>query len=462
MASIEKITNKKGISYRITVSAGVDSAGGRVRHRMVYTPEPGMTARQAEKAAQRAAVDFERQIELGFMVDNNQTFAEYANYVLAAKMSTNRAKPRTIERYESLLTRINQAIGHIKLGDLRPHHLNRFYAELAKPGIRGNSGHAVAKIDIVDWLKVHKLSRAALARAADLGAVTIGDAVRGTSVSVDTAIAIADAMGMNVTDVFTITHNTAPLSAKTILEHHRLIRTILAMADKEMLVPYNAADKSTPPRAERREPNYFQPDTIEKILIVLENEPLRWHVLVHMLIVTGGRRGEICAIKWDKIDFEARTLRIDCALIASRKMGLYEGPTKTRDIRNLKLPQETMELLEELRREQMCQRLISGDRWQDTGYIFTSDTGAPIHPDSVTSWLAEFSKRQNLPHLNPHAFRHTAASILIAAGNDVITVSKYLGHSDVSTTENIYSHVIKEKLAQASESIADVLLHKKG
>lgn len=462
MASIEKIKNKKGTHYRITVSGGFDSAGGRVRHRMVYTPEPGMTARQAEKAAQRAALDFERQIELGFTVDSTQTFSEYAAYVLATKLNTHRATHRTVERYESLLVRINTAIGHMKLADIRPHHLNRFYAELAKPGIRGNCSHAVAKIDIAAWLKSHKLSRAALARAADLGAITVGDAVRGVSVSESTAIAIADAMGMDVNDVFTITRNTAPLSAKTILEHHRLIRLILAMADKEMLVPYNAADKATPPRAERPVVNYFQPETIAQILDALDFVPLRWRVLVHMLIVTGARRGEICAIKWEKINFEARTLRIDRALIASRALGLHEGPTKTKTSRDLKLPPETMQLLAELRREQMRQRLISGDRWQETGYVFTSDTGAPIHPDSVTKWLADFSKRNGLPHINPHAFRHSAASILIATGNDIATVSAYLGHCSVSTTENIYLHLIQEKMAQASDCIANVLLRRRG
>ena len=84
-----------------------------------------------------------------------------------------------------------------------------------------------------------------------------------------------------------------------------------------------------------------------------------------------------------------------------------------------------------------------------------------MNPDSITSWLHDFSRRHNLPHINPHAFRHTVASVLLANGTDIVTVSKQLGHASVNTTENFYSHIIEENKAKASECIADVLLRKK-
>lgn len=84
-----------------------------------------------------------------------------------------------------------------------------------------------------------------------------------------------------------------------------------------------------------------------------------------------------------------------------------------------------------------------------------------MSPDSITGWLNDFSTRHNLPHINPHAFRHTVASVLLANGTDIVTVSKQLGHASVITTGNIYSHIIEENEAKASECIADVLLRKK-
>lgn len=93
--------------------------------------------------------------------------------------------------------------------------------------------------------------------------------------------------------------------------------------------------------------------------------------------------------------------------------------------------------------------------------VFTKDNREWLHPDSITRWLNNFSRDNGLPHINPHAFRHTVASVLLANGTDIVTVSKQLGHASVNTTESFYSHIIEENKAKASECIADVLLRKK-
>lgn len=460
MATIEKIAGKSGTTYRISVSGGFDTAGKRIRHRTTYKPTPGMTERQIQKALQRAAADFERSIEQGYALDNRQTFAEYAEYVLDLKERTG-TKVKTLDRYRELMTRINQAIGHIKLQDLRPQHLNSFYKNLAEPGIRGGSGLAIAKLDLATWLKANKKSRASIAAVSGVAASTVSAAVKGVSIQECKAAKIAQAMEKKLQDVFNITREEKPLADKTILAHHRLISLILTQAEKEMLVPYNAAAKATPPKAEKTDPNYFQPATIGAILEALEHEPLKWQVITQLLIVTGCRRGEILGLKWEKVDFESNRVKIDRALITSPTQGVYESTTKTNDIRYLTLPKETMDLLQQHRRAQLRLQLANGDRWNRTGYVFTTDTGNHMNPDSVTGWLADFSKRHNLPHINPHAFRHTVASVLLANGTDIVTVAAQLGHASASTTENFYAHIIEENKAKASECIADVLLRKK-
>ena len=460
MAHIEKITGKSGVSYRISVSGGVDISGRRIRHRMIWKPSAGMTPKQTEKAVQRAAADFERSIEQGFALDNRQTFAEYADYVLDLKQRTG-TKLRTIERYKDMMARINQAIGHIKLADLRPQHLNSFYKNMAEPGIRIGGGSATAKIDMVAWLKKNKISRGKLAELSGISAATVGVAVKGESIKAEKAQAIAKAMGKRVEDVFRVEKNMDPLADKTILEHHRLISTILSQAEKEMLVPYNAASKATPPRTTKKDPNYFQPETVAAILEALESEPLKWRLITHLLIVTGCRRGEIMGLKWEKIDFENNRVKIDRALVCSKSKGVYEESTKTSDIRHLTLPRETMDLLRQHKREQLRLQLANGDRWLQTDYVFTQDNGNHMSPDSITGWLHDFSTRHGLPHINPHAFRHTVASVLLANGTDIVTVSKQLGHASITTTENFYSHIIEENKAKAAECIADVLIRKK-
>lgn len=460
MATNETITGKTGVSYRITVSGGFDTAGKRIRHRMTYKPEPGMTARQTEKAVQRAAADFERSIEQGYALDNRQTFAEYADYVLDLK-ERDGTKAKTLDRYKELMIRINQAIGHLKLADIRPQHLNSFYKNLSEPGIREGGGSATAKIDLAAWLKANKKSRVGIADAAGVAASTVSTAARGNQIQEAKAQAIAQAMGKKLGEVFTVEQNMESLADRTVLAYHRLISIILSQAEKEMLVPYNAAAKATPPKAAKKAPNYFQPETISEILKALEAEPLKWQLITHLLLVTGCRRGEIMGLKWEKVDFENSRVKIDLALIVSPSKGVYESTTKTSDVRYLTLPAETMSLLRQHKREQLRLQLANGDRWISSGYVFTQDNGDRMNPDSITAWLNDFSARHGLPHINPHAFRHTVASVLLANGTDIVTVSKQLGHASVNTTENFYSHIIEENKAKASECIADVLLRKK-
>lgn len=304
-------------------------------------------------------------------------------------------------------------------------------------------------------------SRAGIAAASGVAASTVSAAVRGKPIQEAKAAAIAQAMGKKLGEVFTVEQNMEPLPDRTVLAYHRLISIVLSQAEREMLTPYNAASRASPPRAAKKAPNYFQPETISEILKALEAEPLKWQLITHLLLVTGCRRGEIMGLKWEKVDFENSRVKIDRALIVSPSMGVYESTTKTSDVRYLTLPAETMSLLRQHKREQLRLQLANGDRWIPTGYVFTQDNGDRMNPDSITAWLNDFSARHGLPHINPHAFRHTVASVLLANGTDIVTVAAQLGHASASTTENFYAHIIEENKAKASECIADVLLRKK-
>lgn len=251
------------------------------------------------------------------------------------------------------------------------------------------------------------------------------------------------------------------LSAKTILEHHRLISTVLEQAVKESVVPFNVAGRASLPKAEHKEVNYFQPEQIAAIRDALEREPIKWKTLVHLLLITGARRGEVLGLKWDKVDFEGERIYICNSVLYSSDVGIYESTPKTeRSRRYVTLPTETMCLLRQYRVWQREERLRLGEYYQNQGFVFSQDNGKPMHPDSVTDWLKKFSKRHDLPHINPHAFRHTMASMLYFNGMDSVSISKRLGHAQVSTTANIYAHVMEEADKKSADILADVFLKK--
>ena len=105
MASIQKIEGKKGISYKLVVDLGRDSDGKKVRHTKTWRPDPDIKKNEIEKAALKAAFDFERSIELGYIVNDRQTFEQYAAYVLELKERTG-IKHSTIAAYRDLLEKI--------------------------------------------------------------------------------------------------------------------------------------------------------------------------------------------------------------------------------------------------------------------------------------------------------------------------------------------------------------------
>lgn len=293
MATIEPRRGKNGaiVSYRIAVCAGYDSSGKKILRRQTWKPDPTKTQRQNNKALQKAAILFEQSVEQGYQLDNNQTFEEYARYVIDLKIR-NGLKPRTADRYHDLLTRINPVIGTRKLSEIRPQHLNNFYGSLMKKGIRKGSKRAVAKCTLGKMIHEKGFTKAYVASIAGIGETTMRDMLRGKPVWQSTATAVANALEKPEKTLFTFIQDMRPLSAKTILEYHRLISTILANAEKELLVPYNAAEKATPPSIKKKTPNYFQPEVVSEILTALEKEPLKWKLATILLISTGCRRGE--------------------------------------------------------------------------------------------------------------------------------------------------------------------------
>ena len=109
--------------------------------------------------------------------------------------------------------------------------------------------------------------------------------------------------------------------------------------------------------------------------------------------------------------------------------------------------------LEQHRKQQAIQRLQLGERWNNDDFVFTQWDGSPIHPDSLTSWIHKFIQKNDLPYANIHSLRHTNATLMIANGVNVATVSKRLGHSSTATTTKTYIHAIKS----ADEAAAEVL-----
>lgn len=251
----------------------------------------------------------------------------------------------------------------------------------------------------------------------------------------------------------------AGLSPKSILEHHRVISSVLSQAVKEGILTMNTAQRATPPKMQKREVKTLEVEEIQAVLEALKTEDLKWQVCVELMIATGARRGEILGLRWEHVDWQENRLFLCENRVYTPETGAISTTLKTGESRHVSVSPSVMVLLKRWRVEQASTFLKLGV--VPFGYVLTAEDGGPMHPDSPTDWLSKFSKRHGLPPLHPHLFRHAQASLLIAQGVDILTISKRLGHSRTSTTLDIYGHALAKSDERACEVLDGLIYQKK-
>ena len=461
MANLQERRNKDGllISYSIRVYRGRDAITGKqlTPYNKTWLVPAGWTEKRAEKEARRQADLFEQQCRRGRAPGQTPTFTEYAAYVLETRERAGYNKPSTLYTYRRMLADIHDTLGRLRLDEIGPQQLNQLYRHLTEQADGRREMTAVCRVDFAALLAEqglcpHSLFARAAADGQPVSMRCLTALGAGRPVRQGAAERVALALGRRAEELFTF----SPVAGGSPLRYHRLISTILEQAVKESLLPDNPCRRAMAPRQQASQPNFFAPQTVGQILRALEGEPLVWKTMLHLFLVTGCRRGEILGLKWDKIDWSARRVRIDTAIYYTPGRGLYEGTPKTAgSIRAITLPGETMALLEQHREQQRQER---GGAWTEGGYLFPRQDGTAMNPSQVNDWMARFASRHGLPHINPHAFRHTQASILCYCGVDVVSISHRLGHASTSTTANLYSHVLPQAEDRITQCISDVMI----
>ena len=452
---------QRGGSYHIMVSLGYDRDNRQIRRTMNWSPEPGMTERQIEKAVNETAVMFESRVKTGQVLDSKVTFSGFADRWMR-DYGESQLAPRTYARYVDLLKRIEPAIGHIRLDRLQPSHLMELYANLAEEGVR-RSGSYVATPQLINRYRRMYPVKSAFAKQTGMATTTIRAILNGDAVSPATADHMAKAMGMARGRAFTVKEGRATLSNKTIAHHHRLISAILNTAVMWQVVLSNPAQRVKPPKVPRTEARFLDEKEAARLLECLKDEPFKYRVMIRLFLYSGIRRGELCGLEWNDVDFEKRILSIRRSSQYLQDRGVFTKDTKTLSSdRAIKLPDSVFDMLKEYRAWQNEERLKLGDRWHESDRIFTTWDGDSIHPDTCSGWFRAFVTRHDLPPVSIHSLRHTNITLMIMAGVPLRIVSRRAGHSNTTTTSTIYSHAIQSMDEAASEAIEDILKPKMG
>jgi len=253
-----------------------------------------------------------------------------------------------------------------------------------------------------------------------------------------------------------------PLSGKTILEHHRLLRAMLHKAVYWQLIVANPAERVQPPKARKPKRRSYD-DEQTKILLenleLLSSEDTKYKVAIILTVFTGVRLGELMGLEWQDVDFKNGIISINRSSQYLSDMGVFTKVPKTESsIREIAIPEFIISLLEEYKLWYEEQKSVYGELWTNSDRLFVQADGKPMHPSTISKWFVKYVGQIGLPVINFHGLRHTNASLLVAQNIDIAVISVRLGHAQISTTLDFYVHPLLSHNRKAGYALENLLL----
>ena len=246
------------------------------------------------------------------------------------------------------------------------------------------------------------------------------------------------------------------VSPSSVIHYHANIHKALKYAVKIDLIDVNPADKVERPKKDRYVGSFYDADEVNALFEAAKGSKLELPILFGVFY--GLRRSEAIGLKWDAIDFDQNTITIrhtvtSCDLDGKRVL-VASDTTKTKSsMRTLPLVPFMRERLLALKEEQKENRRLCGRSYikDYLEYVCVNEIGDLIKPHHVTTAFPDLLKANGMRHIRYHDLRHSCASLLLANGVPMKQIQEWLGHSDIGTTANIYSHLdYKSKITSAN------------
>lgn len=400
-------TTGKITSYEIIVSDGYDSNGKKRTFKTSFKPPKDMTENKARKEAERVAVQFEDECKNGLVGSAaNLRVEKFAEMYLDAMKD--KLSPTVIRGYDSVVKElIVPALGHFKLAEIKPVHVQAFVDKLYKMPKRERDG--------------------------------------------------------------SINQNGELLSPATVKRKLAVLQAMLTFAVKLGYITNNPADSKhlTLAKVQKPEIQIFTKSEITRILNLLEDEPLQFQMIIRLAIYTGCREGELVALKFSDINFETGKLTVARSAYVEKKEGekgkgvktkaiIKTKPTKSNKVRIVALNQSCLSLLQELKQQHFVDECRLGTKWGGDDWIFTQWDGTIMYPTTPSAQFSDFLERNGIKHRTFHSLRHTSATLLLYDGAKLKTVQERLGHADITTT-NKYLHLVEQADVDAVNSLENLL-----
>lgn len=239
------------------------------------------------------------------------------------------------------------------------------------------------------------------------------------------------------------------LSSKTIRNAYNNLNAALKKAVILQMIVRNPCEGTELPKLQKYQAQVYNVAMIQQALAAADSQS------IYLMILLGGcvglRRGEMAALRWNDIDFAAETLTVTQNRVHAKKAVVEKAPKTQAGNRTISIGSDVANALREAKAA--YDEAAEKPSFCDEGYVLCKDDGKPFHPDSVTQKWERFVEKSQLPKIRLHDLRHSNATALIAAGVNAKIVQHRLGHSEISTTLNIYTHVLPEMDGDAAEKL---------
>jgi len=242
------------------------------------------------------------------------------------------------------------------------------------------------------------------------------------------------------------------LSDSTIRQTYTVLRAGLDGAVRDGLLARNPAALVKRPGVERREATHLADDDVTAVLRAAETS--RYHPLLVLIAATGLRKGEALALRWDRVDLDAGTLKVAATIGRVEGRLLISEPKTDRSRRTVPLSPAIVPMLRKHKTAQTAERLRAGNQWTNSGLVFTTELGGPVDPRNLLRLVEAAAKTAGVEGVGVHTLRHSAAVSWLEAGLHIKAVAGLLGHSTIAITGDVYGHTSDDTARAAVYGLA--------
>lgn len=369
--------NRRGNTYQITVSLGLDNKGKKIRKTTTYKPPENTTPKKADKLAAEFAIEYEKKCKGMTSLNENMRFSDMAEWFIE-NYAKNKLKAITAYNYEhQIRSHLINELGSIKLKDFTPAKITAFF--------KGQ------KFAPATCRKIFVILQSIFTRAVEQGFL-----------------------------------KETPCTKAVIL-----------------------------PKAEKpKEKKPFLTEHQARELLKMLEADTQFNRIIKVLLYTGMRSGECLALQWQDIDFENKTIHIENTLTDVGGKHWLQPPKTATSNRYIALSDILADILIKQKEHNTAKINKLGRDYNHPEMIFTNDYGNYVDRSGLNVKFRKFVENTDFNFITLHSLRHCNATLLINNGIDLKIVSELLGHSDVSTTANVYADVLHSAKVKAADLIS--------